>query len=52
MGLRPVMAMLVLAPWSERPPLKADSASGDEALALLGDFDAVSVPAAFAHLND
>lgn len=51
-GLLPVMAMLVLAPWSERLFLKAVSVWGDEALPCPSCLDGVSVPAGCAHLQN
>ena len=49
-GLRPVVAMLVLAPWSERLCLKADSVWGEEALPCLSCLFVISEPAGCAHL--
>ena len=52
-GLRPLMVMLVLAPWSERLCLKAVSVRGEEALPWLSCcLDGVAVPDGCVHLHD
>lgn len=51
-GLRPVVAMLVLAPWSERLCLKANSVWGEDALPCFSCLHGGSVLADRAHLHD